>query len=78
MYANLITNSWVSIRDGCQLRYRVSEDDCVDFTVKDGVQIFEFEYHAEALRQFVELAVRALAEMDALRVGEPVEPMERT
>lgn len=78
MYANLITNSWVSIRGGCQLRYRVSEDDCVDFSIKDGAQVFEFEYQADALRQFVELAMQALAEVDLLHVDEPVEPVEVT
>lgn len=67
MYANLITNSWVSIRDGCQLRYRVNDDDSVDFMIRDGSQVVEFEYAAGILREFVTLANGALAEMDDLR-----------
>jgi hypothetical protein len=67
MYANLVTNSWVSIRGGCQMRYCVNDDDSADFAIKDGSQVFEFEYAADALRQFVELARKALVEMDQLR-----------
>ena len=70
MYANLVTNSWVSIRGGCQLRYCLYDDDSVDFMIEDGSQIFEFEYTADALREFIELAGTALAEMDRLRARE--------
>lgn len=50
---------------------------CIDFTIKDGSQVFEFGYAADALRQFVDLAERALAEMDQ-RLREQTERIELT
>lgn len=65
MCANLITSSWVSIREGCELRYYVNDGDSVDFIISGDSQLFEFECQTAALRAFVDLAQRALHDLDA-------------
>lgn len=66
MYGTLVVNSWVSIREGCDITYNVHGNDDVDFLIGgSNNQTFELVYQAEALRKFVELGSKALAEMDA-------------
>jgi hypothetical protein len=70
MHGTLIVNSWVSIHEGCEITYSVSGSDGTHFTAGGKAQPFEFFFQAAALRQFIELGVKALAEMDALAAKE--------
>lgn len=66
MYESLVVTSWVNIRAGSDITCNVHSSDDVDFLVSGGHdQRFELVYEAEALRKFVELGSKALAEMDA-------------
>jgi hypothetical protein len=72
-YGTLVVNSWVSIHEGCDITYSVNGSDGTHFTAGDKAHPFEFFFQAEALRQFIELGVKALAEMDALAAKEEAE-----
>jgi len=66
MYGTLVVNSWVGIHDGCDITYNVHGSDDVYVTISGEAQPFEFFFQADALRKFVELGGKALAEIDAL------------
>lgn len=66
MYGTLVVNSWVGIHEGCDIAYNVHGSDDVYVTVRGTAQPFEFFFQADALRKFVELGGKALAEMEAL------------
>ena len=68
MYGTLIVNSWVGIHEGCDITYNVNGSDDVHVTVSGKAQPFEFFFQADALRKFVELGGKALAEIDALAI----------
>jgi len=68
MHANLVVNSWVGIREGCDITYRVDEPDGVYLTVSGHSEPFEFFFDAVALRDFVTRGNEALAEL-ANRAG---------
>ena len=66
MYESLVVTSWVTIRAGSDITCNIHSGDDVDFLISGGNdQKFELVYEAEALRKFVELGSKALAEMDA-------------
>jgi hypothetical protein len=73
MNTSLLTCSSVSLREGCELRYRVNDSDSIDFIISDDAQIFELECQARALQTLVALGLRALAEMSALRDREQLD-----
>jgi hypothetical protein len=73
MYSTLIVNSWVGIHEDCDITYNVNGSDGTYFTASGKAQPFEFFFQADALRKFVELGSKALAEMDALAAKEEAE-----
>jgi hypothetical protein len=73
MYASLVTSSWVSLREGCELRHCVNDSESVDFIISGGSQLFEFECDHQVLRAFIALGQQALAEMGALRANEQLD-----
>jgi hypothetical protein len=73
MYGTLVVNSWVGIHEGCEITHSVSGSEGTHFVVGGQAQPFEFFFQTEALRQFVELGVKALAEMDAVAAKEEAE-----
>ncbi|MGQ0838022.1 hypothetical protein [Actinokineospora sp.] len=73
MYANLSTNTWVTIRDDCPITCDVNGSGEADFTCGTPPDCFEFTIEAEALRQFAALASEALSDMDARFAQEEAE-----
>ena len=70
MYGTLVVNSWVDIHEGCDITYSVNDSDSMHFTASGTAQPFEFFFQTNALRQFIEQGIKALAEMDALAAKE--------
>ncbi len=66
----LKVDSWVAVRNGCQMRCRVRDTDDVMFVVEDGGEDFEFVFDGDALRQFAHLCSGAIRELDALATTE--------
>lgn len=60
-------SSYVSIRDGCPIRFRVNDSDDVEFSLGGLRDPFEFVFQRAALRQFILLGSEALREMDTLK-----------
>lgn len=61
MSQDVRVSSWVSIRPGCSISYRVNGDE-IEFqfgTTADGM---DFVFHTAALRDFVHVAQAAMAE----------------
>lgn len=56
--------TWVSIQDGCPIRYEVANSGAVEFRCGPGSTFFDLEFESEALREFIRLADQALADMD--------------
>lgn len=73
MYGTLVVNSWVGIHEGCDIKYSVNGSDGVHVTASGKAQPFEFFFDFEALRKFVELGGKALAEMEVLANQEEAE-----
>lgn len=67
MNTDLKVSSYVSIKDGCAMRFRVIDHDDVEFGFGSSRDPFEFVFQREALRRFIILGSEALCEMDALR-----------
>lgn len=65
--SNLRVSSYVTITEGCPMRFRVNTYDDVEFSFGDVRSPFEFVFDNEALRAYVAVAAEALAEMDALK-----------
>jgi len=61
MHTDLKVSSWVGIRSGCPLSYRVAGDE-VEFLCGTHLDGFEFVFDLAALRAFAALAERAIAE----------------
>jgi hypothetical protein len=78
MSANLKVSSWVGIRQGCPIRYRVNASDDVEFAVGGIRECFEFVFDAEALREFLRLGAEALQEMEARQAQEEAAEHEAT
>ncbi len=68
--SNLRVSSYVTITEGCPMRFRVNTSDDVEFSFGDVRSPFEFVFDNESLRAHVALAAEALAEMDALKEQE--------
>jgi hypothetical protein len=60
-------SSYVSIRDGCPIRFRINDPDDVEFSLGNLRDPFEFVFQREALRQFLVLASEVLRAMDTLK-----------
>lgn len=67
MNADLRVSSYVSIRAGCAMRFRVNDYDDVEFGFGSERDPFEFVFQREALRNFLIIGSEALCQMDALR-----------
>lgn len=72
--SNLTVSSWVAIRGGCPIRYRVNANDDVEFAFGELSDCFEFLFDANALRQFLEVGSKALAEMNAHEAADQARP----
>ncbi|MPZ80267.1 MAG: hypothetical protein GEV28_07665 [Actinophytocola sp.] len=61
----------VGVDAGCPMRFRVHDKDIVEFWAGgDPIGEFDVSFEVEALRQFLELGARAIAEVDELRARE--------
>ena len=54
-------SSWVSIKPGCPISYRVNGDE-IEFQFGTPADGMEFVCHTAALREFLEVAQAAMAE----------------
>lgn len=63
MNRNLNVSSWVVIRQGCPISYRVNGHDDIEFRFGSLWDGFEFVFDAAALHEFVGAATLALGEM---------------
>jgi hypothetical protein len=67
MGGQVLVNSWVGIFEGSEIAYRVPTGQDVHMFATDGdAPDFEFYFQREALRHFLEMGHKALAEMDEL------------
>lgn len=62
MANNLDVSSWVVIRDGCPISYRLNGKDEIEFRFGTQWDGFEFVFDAGILSEFVSVSGRALAE----------------
>lgn len=65
MPGDLKVSSYVTVRDRCPMRFRVNSSDEVEFSFGGRQDPFQFEFDAEALREFLWLGSKALEEMTA-------------
>jgi hypothetical protein len=70
MYGTLVINSWVSIHEGCEIKYNLNGSGGTYVTVSGNGDPFEFFFETEALRQFLEVGGTALTELDTLAAQE--------
>lgn len=61
------THVSVQVDEGCPMRFRVYSKDVVEFRTSGDRNEFDVSFEVEALRQFLELGARAVADADALR-----------
>ncbi|GAB1515741.1 hypothetical protein [Actinophytocola sp. KF-1] len=54
-------SSWVSIKPGCSISYRVNGDE-IEFQFGATADGLEFVFHTAALRDFVDVAQAAMSE----------------
>jgi hypothetical protein len=62
----LKVRSWVAIRRGCRISYRVHDAGDIELTCDAALDEFEFTVDADALRELVRVGTAALADVDAL------------
>jgi hypothetical protein len=62
-----VTHTSVGIDAGSSMRFRTYDKDLVEFRASDLGGEFDISFEVEALREFLELGGRAVAEADALR-----------
>ena len=64
-----VWNTHVSVRieEECPMRFRVYSKDVVEFWANGDRHEFDMSIEVEALRRFLELGARAVADADALR-----------
>jgi hypothetical protein len=67
MYGDLEVSSWVGIRSGCPISYRVHTNDHIEILCGSTHDGFEFTVDAETLRQLVRVGTSALGELEELR-----------
>ena len=65
MNHHLAVSSWVAIREGCPMRCDVLGSGETHFLCGSPTDGIEFSFDPDALRAFLELGTKALAEMDA-------------
>jgi hypothetical protein len=53
------------------MRFRVTGNEDIEFTLGGRYDPFEFVFNAGSLREFLRIAENALREVDARSVGEP-------
>ena len=71
MFRNPSVTTWISIEDGCKIRYDVKGSGEMDFIVgENDIEGFGMNVCSEALREFVSLGAEALSRMDALAAEE--------
>ena len=73
MRDTLVIGSWASLHEGCEITADVGSSNAAALTVRGSGQPFELHVQAEPLRQLVEAASQALAEMDTLAIQEGAE-----
>ncbi len=66
MPSNLTISSWVTIHEGCPMSCDVIGSAETYFLCGSSSDGFEFHFEAEALREFLKLGSKALADMDTL------------
>lgn len=71
----LRVGSWVLVREDCPMYHMVNGSDEVEFTFGSGASVFDFLFSAESLRRFVWAGLKALQEMDEMRIREKNRPM---
>ena len=67
MTTDLKVSSWVAIRRGCPISYRVHADDDIEITCGSTGDGFEFTVDAETLRELIKVGTSALDEVARLR-----------
>jgi hypothetical protein len=73
MDGDLTVSSWVGIRSGCPMRYRLNGSNDVEFEFGGWREGFEFVFEVDTLRQFLALGGEALNEVDARQVRQESE-----
>jgi hypothetical protein len=65
-YSPLSLGQWGAVNHGCPMMYGIRDDGtAVDFTFgESGSQYVEFGFETDALREFLEMAAKALEEVD--------------
>jgi hypothetical protein len=71
----LSIGSWVLVREDCPMYHMVNGSDEVEFTIGSGSAVFDFRFSAESLRRFVRGGLKALQEMDEMRLRENTRPL---
>lgn len=67
MRDTLVVNAWVGVQDGCEITCKTEGKHGAYFTVRSAdAPPFEFSFAAGALRQFLAVGGKALADLDAL------------
>ena len=67
MFADLTVSSWVAIRRGCPISYRVNADDDIEILCGSPRDGFEFTVDAEILRELIRVGTSALGEVEGVR-----------
>lgn len=65
MHQFVTVNSWVAIREGCPMSCDIQGSGETHFLCGSPTDGFELSFEADALRAFLELGLKTLAEMDA-------------
>lgn len=68
--SDLTVSSYVTVRRGCPMRFRVNGGDDVEFSFGDLRTPFEFVFDTEALRSYLAIGAEALQELDAHQAGD--------
>ncbi len=67
MRDTLVVNAWVGVQDGCEITCTTEGKHGAYFTVRSAdAPPFEFSFAAAALRQFLAVGGKALADLDEL------------
>jgi hypothetical protein len=67
MFTDLKVSSWVAIRRGCPISYRVHGDDDIEILCGSSRDGFEFTVDAEILRELVRVGTSALGDVEGMR-----------
>jgi hypothetical protein len=71
MFRNPSLATWISVLDGCAMRYDVKGSGEMDFIIGDDeIEGFGMNVQSEALRELVSLGTEALSRMDAIAAEE--------